>query len=260
MPTIGGCLVQSRKLRQVLIVIAVLGMIIVNGLANALPINGQTTGEVSDRFDIYFVPAAYVFSIWGLIYVGLAALAIYQALPAHRDSQRLQRAALPFLASCLANAAWIFFWHFELFALTIVAMLVLLTSLISVYLRLGVGREGVSRAEAWLVRLPISIYLGWITVATVANVTQYLAYTGWNGWGIAPETWAILMLAAGCILTAAMAVTRRDIGYGLVVVWAFIGIAVEHAVAASVSIAAWIAAALAALCVVYAGVRRLSAR
>jgi len=49
-------------------------------LANALPLNGQTTGEISDRFQVYFVPAGYVFAIWFVIYLGLIAFAVYQAL------------------------------------------------------------------------------------------------------------------------------------------------------------------------------------
>lgn len=63
--------------RQIVNVVAVIATIVVNGLANALPFNGQTTGEISDRFQVYFVPAGYVFSIWGLIYIGLVAFAVY---------------------------------------------------------------------------------------------------------------------------------------------------------------------------------------
>ncbi len=97
-----------------------------NGLANALPLNGQSTGEISDRFQVYFVPAGYVFSIWGLIYLGLGAFAVYQALPAQREAPRLRRIGYLFALSCLANIAWLFLWHYEQFPLTLVAMLSLL--------------------------------------------------------------------------------------------------------------------------------------
>ena len=66
---------NNDRVRQILVIVAVLAMITVNIMANALPINGQNTGEISDRFDVYFVPAAYVFSIWGLIYMGQLAYA-----------------------------------------------------------------------------------------------------------------------------------------------------------------------------------------
>jgi hypothetical protein len=127
-------------IRQVVVGLAVIATIAVNGLANALPLNDQTTGEISDRFQVYFVPASYVFSIWGVIYLGLILYGIYQALPSQRENPRLRRIGYPFALSCLANIAWLFLWHYEYFVLTVLAMVAILLSLIVVYLRLGVGR------------------------------------------------------------------------------------------------------------------------
>ena len=115
--------------RQVLVIAAVVGVIVVNALANILPLNGQTTGAISDRFDVYFVPAGYVFSIWSLIYLGLIGYAVFQALPRQRTNPRLRAIGYPFVASCLANIAWIFLWHYEHFAWTLVAMVTLLVVL-----------------------------------------------------------------------------------------------------------------------------------
>lgn len=216
-------------LRQILVLIAAFATIIFNILANALPLNGLNTGELSDRFQIFFVPAGYVFSIWGLIYLGLIAYAIYQVLPAQRENPRLRSIGYLFIISCLANIAWLFLWHYEIFEFTLIAMGVLLFSLIAIYLRLDVGRGEVSAGEKWAVHIPFSIYLGWITVATIANTTQLLYYLGWNGWGISAEIWAVIMLAAGVVISAIMSLTRADIAYSLVLVWAYIGIAVKHA-------------------------------
>ena len=113
--------------------------------------------------------------------------------------------------SGLANCAWIFLWHYEQFPLTLIAMLVLLAALIVTYLRLGIGRTIVPAAETWAVRLPFSIYLGWITVATMANVTTVLDYLKWNGFGIAPEIWMVIMVAAVLVITVLMIFTRRDV-------------------------------------------------
>jgi benzodiazapine receptor len=234
----------SRKLVNVLAVIAT---IVINGLANALPLNGQTTGEISDRFQVYFVPAGYVFSIWGLIYLGLIAFAVYQALPSQRDNPRLRRIGYLFALSCVANIAWLFLWHYEIFPLTLVAMLSLLLLLIAIYLRLDIGRAQVSTAEKWLVHVPFSIYLGWITVATIANVTSLLDYLNWNGWGVSPEAWTVIMLVAGVAIASAVSLTRGDVAYMLVIVWAFAGIAVKHAGTPVVATAASVTTALVAL-------------
>ena len=241
---------KKDTLRQVVNVLAVLVTIAINGLANALPLNGQTTGEISDRFQVYFVPAGYVFSIWGLIYLALVAFAVYQALPAQRDNPRLRRIGTLFALSCLANVAWLFLWHYEVFPLTLVAMVALLLSLIAIYLRLEIGRAHVSAAEKWLAHVPFSIYLGWVTVATIANVTSVLDYANWGGWGIRPEAWTVIMLVAGTAIAAAVGFTRRDVAYMLVIVWAFAGIAVKHAGTPAVATAAWVTAAVVAAAII----------
>lgn len=238
-------------LRQVLNLLTFVSTVTINGLANALPINGQTTGEISDRFAVYFVPAGYVFSIWGLIYLGLLGFVVYQLLPAQRDSQRLARIGYWFVLSCLANGVWILLWHYEFFALTVAVMLILLISLIAIYLRLDIGRVQVEAAEKWLVDIPFSIYLGWITVATVANVTAVLSYWNWSGWGIDAQAWAVIMLLIATGLAVMMSWTRRDLVYALVIVWAFVGIAVKHMatplVAWSAGLLAVVAAAIGAI-------------
>jgi hypothetical protein len=236
--------------RQVVVIVAIIAMIVVNALANALPINGQNTGEISDRFSIYFVPAGYVFSIWGLIYLALAAFTIYQALPSQRDNSRLRRVGYLVALSSLANIVWIFLWHYEQFPLTLLAMLLLLACLIAIYLRLGTGRTAVSTAERWLVRVPFSLYLGWITVATVANMTQVLEYVGWSGWGLSEEFWAVIMLLAATAIAGAVSLTRGDIAYMLVIIWAFVGIALKHAGTPVVSITAWVMTAVNAVLLV----------
>ena len=233
--------------RQISVVLTVLATIIVNILANALPLNGLNTGEISDRFKVYFVPAGYVFSIWGVIYIGLIAYAIYQALPSQRQNPCLQAIGWWVSLSGLANIAWIFLWHYEQFPLTLIAMLGLLATLILTYLRLNTDAMPVSTAEKWAVRLPFSVYLGWITVATVANVTSVLDYLNWDGFGIAPEIWMGIMLAAVLVITALMNYTRRDVAFTMVILWALAGISIKHAAVAEVAIPTWITFGLVAL-------------
>lgn len=235
---------NKHILRQLLVVAAVVGTIAINTLANLLPLNGLQTGQISDTFPVYFVPAGYVFSIWGLIYLGLIAYAVYQALPAQRGNARVQGIAWLFLLSSVANIAWIFLWHYLQFPLTLVAMLALLAALVAIYLRLDIGRAQPPRRERWLVDLPFSIYLGWITVATVANVTVVLYDLGWNGFGVSDEAWLVVTLGLALVVAALMALTRRDVAYLLVLAWAFAGIGVKHAAVPTVAVAAWIATAL----------------
>ena len=225
---------------QIITILATLLTITINGVANVLPLNGLTTGEISDRFDIYFVPAGYVFSIWGIIYLGLIIYTIYQALPTQKDNQALKRIAPVYWLSSLANSIWIFLWHFEVFPLTLIAMLGLLASLLYIYLQLK-NSEG---SQKWLVKLPFSVYLGWVTVATVANTSQFLFYFNWGGWGITSAVWAVIMIAVASLLGLLMIWRENDTPYLLVLVWAFIGITVSQAPTAIVTTAAWTAVAV----------------
>ena len=244
-------------LRQILIVVAVAATIVVNGLASTSLINGRQTGAISDMFPVLFTPAGYVFSIWGLIYLGLIAYAVFQALPAQRENPRLRSIGNLFLVASLANIVWIFLWQYLQFPLTIVAMLILLGALIGIYLRLDIGRSQPPRAERWLVNLTFSIYLGWITVATIANATILLSYLNWNGFGISEQVWLVIMLAAALVIAALIAFTRRDVAYLLVLAWAFAGIALKHAAIPAVTTAAWLAAAIVLILAVYSGVQSL---
>ncbi|MGC9347346.1 MAG: tryptophan-rich sensory protein [Anaerolineae bacterium] len=218
---------DNKTLRWINI-IATVATLTVNFLANALPINGLTTGEVSDRFDIYFVPAGYVFSIWGLIYLGLIAFTIYQALPSQEDNPHVQRIGLFYALSGVANIAWIFLWHYERFRLTLPFLALLLVSLIIIFLKLWSGRDKLSLADRWAILVPFSIYLGWASVATVANATQLLYFLDWGGWGISPEVWAVIMLIVAAGIALAMAIRHASIAYTAVFVWAYAGIAAKH--------------------------------
>jgi benzodiazapine receptor len=246
--------------RQLVNVVATAAMILVNILANALPLNGQNTGAISDRFAIYFVPAGYVFSIWGLIYLALIGFAVYQALPSQRENPRLRRVGYLYALSSVLNIAWIYLWHYNVFPATLVVMLGLLACLIAIYLQLGIGITPVKTVEKWLVNVPFSIYLGWITVATIANASQLLFYLKWNGWGINPQIWAVIMIAAATLVALLMMLFRRDIAYLLVLVWALAGIGVKHLATPTVSVAAWLATIAVALMVVFAAVRSFRPR
>jgi benzodiazapine receptor len=235
---------MKDTLRQILVALSIAVTLAVNILANALPFNGLSTAEISDRFTVYFVPAGYVFSIWGLIYIGLIAYAVFQALPSQRGNPRLQRIAPFAVTAALSNCIWLFLWHYEQFTLTLVPMLGLLAMLILAYLGLETGRIPVDTGETWAVRIPFSIYLGWITVATIANVTDVLYFLKWDGFGIGARDWTLILFAAILVIAGLMSITRRDAAYSLVLVWALAGIAVKQSAAKSLVLGSLVTAVL----------------
>jgi benzodiazapine receptor len=229
---------------QIQVVVATLVTIIANILADALPLNGQTTAGISNLFDVYFVPAGFTFSIWGIIYLGLIAYTWYQTRRDQSGNSRLAAISGLFVGSCLANIAWLFFWHYNLYALSLVAMLALLVLLIIIYLRLYKSQAGTSRLERWCVDIPFKIYLGWISVATIANVTDVLYYYQWDGGGTDPLIWAQIMLVVGTLLSVIIYLSRRDLVIPLVFVWAYAGIGVKFKEITQMGGSAWAMAIL----------------
>lgn len=220
-------MVSSSKgiLRQSAVILALVATIGMNTLANILPLAGRSTGEISDSFQVLFTPADYVFSIWGLIYLALIVYAVYQGLPSQRHNPRLERTGYLFVLSCVLNVAWLLAWHNLLIPLSLVLMVCLLGTLITLYERLGTGRFAVPTAERWAVRVPFSLYLGWITVATVANAGVAFYNAGWRE---GAAFWTAVAILVATAVTLTIIARRRDYVFGLVVIWAFVGIAVKH--------------------------------
>jgi hypothetical protein len=218
----------KKRILQAGNILAAIITIVVNALAVLLPLNGKTTQELSDALPNLFVPAGITFSIWGIIYILWIVFAIYQARDFFKKEETemlfLHKITFLFILSCVANSAWIFFWHYQYVGLSLLMMIVLLFSLLAIYIRLNIGRSAVTMTEKLCVHVPFSVYLGWITVATIANVTAFLVSLHWDGWGIDPLIWTIVVIAVGTLLTYLMLALRKDIAFSMVILWAFFGI------------------------------------
>lgn len=203
-------------------------MVGVNWLANSLPINGISTGQVSDAYPNLFAPAGITFAIWGLIYLLLAGFVVFQLshFSPHTRTGSFARISRWFIGSCLANAAWIFSWHYRFIPLSMILMLLLFYSLIRIYRILLPLR--LTGKERLFIRLPFSIYLAWITVAAIANATVLLVSLGWSGQGISQESLAVLGIGTGAAAGLAVTLIQKDLAFGLVIVWAFGGILIKH--------------------------------
>lgn len=221
-------LVKANFLLRLGNIVAYAVTVAVNGLAGTTLLNGRTTGEVSDLYPTLVTPAGYVFSIWGVIYLLLGAFVVFQALPSQKDKLFQKQIGALFILSSLFNVVWLFLWQYDYIVVSVAVMFALLATLIAIYVRLGIGKTKGPLREKLLVRLPFSVYLGWITIATIANVSAALVSVNWDGFGLSPQTWAILVLAVAAVITFAVIVTRKDVAYSLVIIWALAGIAVNQ--------------------------------
>ena len=222
---------QSQTKLKILNAIVFFIMIVVNVLANILPFNGVTTGEISDSYPNLFAPAGFTFLIWGVIYILLMGFVLYQFGVFKGDAEQrdnLIRIIGPYFAvSSLANAGWMFAWHYRQILLSVLLMLIILVCLAIIVTK--VYKQGpLELREKLLVQLPFSVYFGWITVATIANITALLVSLGWNGWGVSEQIWTVIILFIGLMIAAQAMLKNSDIAYGLVVIWAYAGILIKH--------------------------------
>jgi tryptophan-rich sensory protein len=193
--------------------------VFMNYLANSLPINGKTTGELSDAYPNLFVPAGITFSIWGIIYLLLAIYCVIQFLPPNSEIAKQINGL--FIISCLFNGLWIVAWHYQKLPLSLLIMVGLLLSLILINIQLKELSPG------W-VKAAFGIYLGWICIATIANVTALLVNAGWNGFGLQQHIWTILLIAIGTLIVTLTLLKLNNPFIGLAVVWAFAGIIIKR--------------------------------
>ena len=194
-------------------------MVYLNYLANSLPINGKTTGQLSDAYPNLFVPAGITFSIWGIIYLLLAAYCIVQFLPASKEVAI--KIGWWFSLSCVFNGLWIVAWHYQKLPLSLLIMIGLLVTLIMINLQLRDLPLGLLKAA-------FGIYLGWICIATIANVTALLVDAGWGGMGIPQHVWTIILIATGTLIVSITILRINNPFIGLSVAWAFTGIIIKR--------------------------------
>ncbi len=240
--------------RQISVLVATVATLVVNYLANALPIGGITTGAAADLYKIFFFPAGYAFAIWGVIYLGLGVYTAWQLLPAQRDNALLDKIGLYYIFTCLGNIVWIFVWQYQYPLWSIIPMLVILDQLIHVYQTLNANKSNISVGEFWFVRIPFSLYIGWITVATIACISAALYSVGWDGFGIDPQIWAVIMMVIAFLLVAFVVWKFKDVAWGLVFIWAIVAIGVRFSDIQLLYIPAYVLSGLMAVDIVLASV------
>ena len=234
---------QNDKLRQFLVVFSVVTMIVMNYLSNARAFGGLTNKEISDKYHTLITPAGYAFAIWGLIFLGLLAFAIYQALPSQRTNPRFRAVGWLVVLNTLCNAIWSPLFNNERIGIALIVILVMLFSAAIIEQRLlmrfnipivapdldaTLPESPASSAMTWFARIPFSIYFGWLTVATILNVAVYLKATGFDLLNTSESTWAIAILIVSLVIGAWLFNRYRSVAYILVFAWAYAAIGIEQ--------------------------------
>ncbi len=213
------------SLRHLAVPAALLAMVAFNVLAVTLPLGGRATGEVSAMFQNLFTPAGWAFSIWSVIYIGLAAFTLYQFLPSQADDRVAHQVAILFTVSSLLNLSWLLAWHFLWIGLSMVIMLALVITVALIYLRVTSRKVDRTLAHRLMVALPFRLYLGWLIVATLANLAALLTARGWD-WAPFGETgFALVLVGVAAIVGLLALLLKRDHFVILPVAWGLVAVA-----------------------------------
>lgn len=222
-------MVIRNKAKRIGVLLTFLVMVAVNAMANILPLNNITTGEVSDNLFNLFAPTGLTFSIWGVIYLLLFGYSLFQMKVEQDLSVRqnlMDDIALFFIVSNIANTLWVFAWHYGYVLLSLVLIIIVLLSLIFINNEIKYG--SLKGVDYLLIKAPFGIYFGWITVASIANVTAYLVSVNFDGLGLSEPMWTIIMLVVSLLIGAATMIMYKSLSYGLVLLWAYAGIYLRH--------------------------------
>ena len=221
---------DANKINALLQLVAFVLMIALNAAANILPINGYSTGQISNMFPNYFVPAGFTFAIWSLLYILQTAWVLICLKVAFRKENDLSLVALVsllmpyFSLACLLNGAWILSWHFLMIGGSLLIMLLLLVVLIALYFQLRAFTVTPEGWVSWLIPIVFVTYIAWICVATIANATAYLVRLGVNDFVFPGEVWSVIMILIALLLMLWIGGKKKEASFAFVIAWAFFGI------------------------------------
>ena len=222
---------QKAKIMNLVAAMTFFLALLLNVLANLIPINGLSTGVISDTYENYFAPAGFTFSIWALIYSLLAGYVVWRLknLPSSEDNPNnrfLYHVDIAFSVSSLANALWILAWHYLSFYLSFVLMIVILVSLAYINLQF--------KKDQHISTIPFRVYFGWIIVATVANITTMMVADAnsfrwfWNGGEVSEQLLTIIIVLITILLGNVIIIRQKDPFIGGVIIWSLVGIFARH--------------------------------
>lgn len=220
-----------KRTLQIANIVALIATIVINYLSNTGIFNNSTMASVSARYQNYFTPSGYAFSIWGLIYLLLAAFVIYQSrgISSKREVPAVvEKVGWLFVTSCAANSAWVLAWLYDFTGLSVLIMIALLTSLWRIIVRTRMEMDIIPLKKIALTWWPFAIYFGWITVALIANVAAWFTKIGWDGFGLSPVSWTVIMICIAGIVYLGLTWTRNLRESAMVGVWALVAVAVAN--------------------------------
>lgn len=216
---------------KLITILSLTGVVFFNAIATLVSDTNGSSERLSDKFPNVLAPSDSVFIIWILIFLGLWAYVIYQfstmrGAESTISERTLTRINIYFIINTFLNVLWSFALVFEVLWLTIPLIIGILYTLVRI--SDFIASDTLALRDNIFVRLPFSLYFGWVTYVTFANVVTWLVSTNWNEFMVRQGTWGVTILIAAFVFAIVMLYKRNDWIYGVAVLWAFVGILINH--------------------------------
>ncbi len=221
---------MKPKLLAFLNLIGVSLLISTNAYFGINGLNGNTVSSVSDTYLNLFTPADYAFSIWSLIFFGLAAQAIFlfiRSFQLHKSQKSVEQIGIWLFLANILNSFWLYQWLSLEVGISVLIMLGILLCLIVIILRTDMERWDAPLSTIVFIWWPICLYSGWIAVATIANLAAWFTAIDWQ-MGMSAEIWTMIMIGMTTGLGVFMTFARNMREFAIVLIWGLVAIAVRH--------------------------------
>ena len=222
---------KKEQTLSIINMVAVLFAIGINYYSQLYTIHGNRVSDMSDEYNNLFTPAGYAFAIWGIIFLALfifAAYQIYLTVIRKRTFNFISQSGLWFAIATAGTGLWVMVWLYDYTLVSVFVMLLILFSLFKIVVNTNMERWRAPARTIIFGWWPISIFAGWIAVATIANISAYLSKLGWDGGPLSPENWTLVMIAIASLINIILIFTRGMREFALVGVWALVAIYVRH--------------------------------
>jgi len=191
---------------------------------------------------VAFVPAPYALAIWVPIDAGFLAFAVWQALPAQRLNPRAAAVRPWLMLTVLLDTArfWLASHGHPGWVLPLMASMLVVAVVMQRALRdgqPGVGGEG-------LLRIPFSLYAGWLTFAVFMDLSTELTRVGWDGFGLSDVIWVLILIVVSSVVGLVLRFRLDDPVYGFALGWGYFGVLIQQQGSPAIALFAGVAAGL----------------
>lgn len=219
---------MNHRKSIILSLISVIIMFILYGLTEIGFFGPNPVGRTGNYNEPLIVPEPYAFAIWGLIYLGLICLPIFQWFNRQEGHQEWITFRTWFSINVILNGLWLAFASYDWLIITLLVIIAMLITLYKMRMSLKKIQAEQSPVNYWLESFVVHIYFAWITLATALNVSAALAYYKWSGFGLSEVSWSLIILPIAALIATAVFMRFRDRAYAGVIVWAFVALVVKH--------------------------------